>query len=425
LRIFLLSQFNKAHNISTFGGHKMREDLKLKIKENKKKLITNSSPVKKIKGYNSYKSLASANQKDIARKILQNSYANSIELTAQDREIKNAIYESCEKVIKDIQLSEDDFILAGHELDELKGILDKDLIRYCIYRYKYNMFPKNFIVSDYPPCVQIEITSMCNFRCIMCYQADESFSKKTTGFIGFMDIGLFKQCIDELEGRVEAVTIASRGEPLLHPLLPQMLDYCKGKFLALKLNTNASLLDEELSHALLKSDLQTLVFSIDAASKEVYEKIRVNGNFDRVVANIKRFAEIRHKHYGDSKLNVRVSGVKINDEQNLTEMSSFFDAYVDSTAFVNYNPWETSYINSINRVTQPCSDLFRRMFVWWDGVVNPCDYDYKSTLSSWRFDGGPISLSHIWQSDQYQDLRNIHLNGKRSSKEPCSRCVAV
>ena len=58
-----------------------------------------------------------------------------------------------------------------------------------------------------------------------------------------------------------------------------MLKYCEGKFLGLKINTNASILNEELIHSLLSSDIQTIVFSIDSADKENYEKVRVNGNF--------------------------------------------------------------------------------------------------------------------------------------------------
>ena len=53
-----------------------------------------------------------------------------------------------------------------------------------------------------------------------------------------------------------------------------MLRYCEGKFLALKLNTNASMLNENLIHELLASDLQTIVFSIDAKDKDSYEKMK-------------------------------------------------------------------------------------------------------------------------------------------------------
>ena len=38
-------------------------------------------------------------------------------------------------------------------------------------------------------------------------------------------------------------------------------------------------------------------------------------------------------------------------------------------------------IVQVNEIATACSDLWRRMFIWWDGIVNPCDVDYKSTLA--------------------------------------------
>ena len=64
--------------------------------------------------------------------------------------------------------------------------------------------------------------------------------------MGHMDLDLYKNIIDQIEGKVEAVTLASRGEPTLHPKLPEMLDYLSNKFLEVKLNTNATRLNEKL-----------------------------------------------------------------------------------------------------------------------------------------------------------------------------------
>ena len=60
------------------------------------------------------------------------------------------------------------------------------------------------------------------------------------------------------------------------------------------------------------------------------------------------------------------------------------------------------------------------MFVWADGKVNPCDYDYKSTLSKWNVKNK--SISEIWNSKEYTSLRQKHLDQKRNTIEPCIRC---
>ena len=127
------------------------------------------------------------------------------------------------------------------------------------------LYDGNKIISEYPPLVQIEPTSICNYRCIFCYQIDPRLTNKKNSHMGIMDLQLFKSLVDELEGKVEAISLASRGEPTINKMLPEMLNYLDGKFLAVKVNTNASLLDETISRAILDADIQTLVFSADAA----------------------------------------------------------------------------------------------------------------------------------------------------------------
>ena len=53
-----------------------------------------------------------------------------------------------------------------------------------------------------------------------------------------------------------------------------MLAYTNDKFLNLKINTNASLLNENKIHAILSSGVKTLVFSADAADEKLYAKLR-------------------------------------------------------------------------------------------------------------------------------------------------------
>ena len=109
-------------------------------------------------------------------------------------------------------------------------------------------FPKEKKIYDFPIYLLIEPVSACNLRCVMCFQIDESFTSDS-GFMGNMDLNLFKKTIDEaVEGGTKAITLASRGEPTLHPHLGEMLEYCKGKFFELKINTNATLLNEKLIH---------------------------------------------------------------------------------------------------------------------------------------------------------------------------------
>ena len=354
--------------------------------------------------------------------LIKKNFKKENNLSLKDKELVSIVLRSYQKSIKKTKLEDSEFILAKHEISEFFSLEPKNILRYVIYRYKYNQYPKLKILTDYPPNIQIEPTSQCNLRCIMCYQSDKSFSSKSAGFMGYMKLDLLKKIIDEIEGKVEAVTFASRGEPTLHSELEKFLDYCDGKFLGLKLNTNATLLDEKKINSLLSSDLQSLVLSIDEKNKENYEKIRVNAKFEKIMKNLELLKNIREKNYKNSKLRIRISGVKINTDQNIEEMSQFYREFADEIVLVDYDPWESAYENKINNIDEECSELYRRMFIWHDGKVNPCDYDYKSVLSKWN--ANQDSIKSIWTSKYYNEIRNLHKLKQRSKIEPCSRCIS-
>jgi radical SAM protein with 4Fe4S-binding SPASM domain len=334
------------------------------------------------------------------------------------------VFRACRDLIEPAAVGDEPrFSLLEHVDDELGRVSDSDLPRYLFYRYRYDVFPQVPHVDDFPPCLQVEPASVCNYRCVFCFQTDSDLTTPKNGHMGTMDLDLFKRVVDEAEGRCEAITLASRGEPLICKEIDQMLAYLAGKFLALKINTNAWYLDETKAHAILQSGANTLVFSADAAEEPLYSQMRVNGKLERVLGNIERFQDIRSRLYPDSKLITRVSGVRFSDEQDMASMERVWAHLVDQIAFVAYNPWENSYQRPLNDISTPCSDLFRRMFVWYDGRVNPCDVDYLSTLSVGNVKDQ--SVSNLWQGEAYSALREAHVGGRRCETSPCNRCTVV
>ena len=291
---------------------------------------------------------------------------------------------------------------------------------YLIFRYKMQYLPRNRIVYDFPLHLLIEPVSSCNLRCIMCFQIDESFTN--SNLMGMMDIKLFKNIIDQaVAGGTKAITLASRGEPTLHPKLDEMLEYCSGKFFEIKINTNATKLSEKLIHQILKSGVTIMVFSIDSYTKDEFESIRVKGVFEEVLNNIKKFKEIKEKNYPDSGCETRVSGVKVNKEQNPKKFREFWQNYVDNVVMVEMeNRWDTYHNPKEIMASGPCDIIWERMYVWFDGLCNPCDNDYKSELCV-----GSVkeqSIRDIWKSSKFTELRNAHLNNKRNTMYPCDRC---
>ena len=214
-------------------------------------------------------------------------------------------------------------------------------LEYLSFRYKFKKNPEEKKLTNFPLYVLIEPVSTCNLRCTMCFQVDKTFTRKP--YMGLMDINFYKNIIDECKDNgTKAITLASRGEPTLHPKLPEMLEYTKDKFLELKLNTNATRLNEKLIRAILRSNVNELTYSVDESDKEKFEKIRVNANFEEVVSNIKLFNKIRKDEFPDSKTTTRISGVLVNESQDQERITDFWKEIVDHVVFVKCQlRWDT------------------------------------------------------------------------------------
>lgn len=305
---------------------------------------------------------------------------------------------------------EDSFISSSDETDWLD---------YIIYRFKLRVFPERKIVADFPVYVLVEPTSVCNLRCTMCFQVDTGFTRKP--YMGLMDVDFYRRVIDELvAGGTKALTLASRGEPTLHPKLGEMLRYAKDKFIDLKLNTNATRMTEQLCRDIIESNVTELVFSIDSHEKPIYEKIRVRGKFDEVLDGVILFKNVRAK-YAKQMTNTRVSGVRFMQDQDPDGFLAFWKDHVDHVGYVDIEErWDT-YNNAQHQdKTHPCSYLWERAYVWWDGIVNVCDVDYKSLLSTG--DLRTSSMRDVWHGKLYTKMRETHLAGMRSEFKPCDRC---
>lgn len=317
-----------------------------------------------------------------------------------------------------------DFVLTPYIASDILSYSNSSIIPlYLFHRYRYDVFPEKKILDHFPPYLQIEPSSVCNYRCTFCYQANPELTKRSYGHMGKMSLETFKKVVDEAEGNVEFISLASRGEPLLNKDIEAMLAYTRGKFLNLKMNTNASRLTEEKAHAILKSGIKTLVFSADASKEPLYSQLRRGGKLDNVVKNIERFNKIKDTHYPQSEMITRVSGVKCREDQDLDEMEAFWGDLAQQVSFVQYNPIDNVYKQEENDIKSPCSELWRRMFIWWDGKVNPCENDYQSMLSVGNFNSN--SLKELWQSDNFKKLRQNHLDQQRSQRFPCRRCTST
>lgn len=315
------------------------------------------------------------------------------------------------------------FNLNKHEEIYCNSINDINyLFQYLIFRRKFRLSGEKKISFKNPLYLLIEPVSSCNLRCPFCFQTDKSFTRKP--YMGIMKWKLFKKAIDEADDiGVGAITVASRGEPTMHKKFGEMLKYISTKknIFELKTNTNATFLNEKMCHQIFESNVNQIVISADHYIKSDYERLRKGAKFEKVVKNVDLLYAIRKKYYPSSITEIRVSG--IDDDRNLNR-EKFKNFWIKRSDHVTAGyPVErtNTYNNKVHPdINDPCENLWDRMYIWFDGIANPCDADYKSYLSYGNLNHN--SITEIWNSKKLQELRNKHLENKRKNIDPCNKC---
>lgn len=137
---------------------------------------------------------------------------------------------------------------------------------------------------EYPAIIQMELTSRCNLRCIMCPISSEQRKLKDDEVLfSFDELKKFEGAIksaDELE-------LTGFGEDLYHPQALDILRWFKSLKVGINVTTNGQLLTPELSKIVVEEGLcDVFCFSIDAATGHTYRRIRRGGRWDRLTANL-------------------------------------------------------------------------------------------------------------------------------------------
>ena len=97
---------------------------------------------------------------------------------------------------------------------------------------------------------------------------------------------------------------------------------CKTKNAFTSFNTNATLINETVAAELLRSMVDCIQISFDAATAETFERIRVGTTFEQVVQGIKTLIEVKRKSGGK---HLQVNMVFVVNKDNAEELTSFME----------------------------------------------------------------------------------------------------
>ena len=136
-----------------------------------------------------------------------------------------------------------------------------------------------------------------------------------------MEWELFTQVIDDLPTLSE-LHLQGLGEPMMHPRFFDMITHAASRGINVTTNSNVTLLTRERAEKCVTSGLSTLHVSLDAATQETYERIRVRAHFDRVLRNLGHLRDAKRDLASETP---RVRLVMVLMRQNLEELPTLVD----------------------------------------------------------------------------------------------------
>lgn len=287
---------------------------------------------------------------------------------------------------------------------------------------KYD-FPEG--AESFPKMVVVNVSYVCNAKCIHCVHTVYPSSRKVIGDDIFISDEVFERLADECGMHGSYIRITGSGEPLLHPNILNMVKYAKKKGCKISMITNGSLLTKDKADFLLDCGIDGIEFSVDAVTKETYEKIRVGLDFDTLLKNIRYVKKRRDVLKKNTNLIVSFVEENMNKHEKSIAESFWVPDYVDK---IQFRVWLTyAKLDSISERRnlmpdrEPCPYPFERINMDSQGGIHLCafDIDHRTYYGNIK----DTSLEKIWRNEELDYIRDMLLKKNFDDIPICSRCT--
>lgn len=274
-------------------------------------------------------------------------------------------------------------------------------------------------LPPFPRVMLIELTNRCNHRCSFC------FNSRSTRKKGDINSALLTSVLKEAyKLGTKEVGFYMTGEPLLFKGIERYIKLAKETgYEYIYITTNGVLASYEKIKSLVSAGLDSIKFSINAATKETYKLIHGKDDFDKVLENLKQTRDFRDRN--NIRLKIGVSYVLT--DANYREKQYALDTFgkmADDMVFdkvKNHGGYQDN--ESASQVAQktPCSMLFNRFHVSFEGYFTLCCIDYQNYLAV--SDLNHASLAEAWASKLAVDMRVKHLSSDIKGTL-CYNCIS-
>jgi MoaA/NifB/PqqE/SkfB family radical SAM enzyme len=192
--------------------------------------------------------------------------------------------------------------------------------------FLYHSFSKDTPIGVFPLSVDVNVTDRCNFKCLMCRGADPDYEPKPD-----MSIEVMRTIIDDMRKMHIPYLTLTGGEPTLRfNFILETLRYARENGITVGMVNNGSLLNERKIVALAEAGLHRLAFSLDGATEETHDRIRMRGSYAKIMANLAICKRLRQEKGYRFRLHVNtvVMGPNVGQLVKIAEIARGFGATV-------------------------------------------------------------------------------------------------
>src|SRR5436190_6237280 len=139
--------------------------------------------------------------------------------------------------------------------------------------------------------LEMDITSRCNIRCVMCYHSFDRFAHSKAVLL---PVETFDALAGALLPHAHTLTLSLGSEPTTSPyFVPILRSAARHGVPNLTFFTNGTLLHDGTIAAIIHPNVTEICISVDGATAATYEAIRRDASFDEVIGNVRRLIAAR------------------------------------------------------------------------------------------------------------------------------------
>ncbi|MEA2056540.1 MAG: glycosyltransferase [Patescibacteria group bacterium] len=281
----------------------------------------------------------------------------------------------------------------------------------------------------FPKDIFIEPTNNCNAACPLCPTGSGQLKRAR----GFISRALYKKIIDEVVFRCQTLYLWNMGEPFLHPHIFELIRYAKKQGIFTMSSTNGYAL-RSLSQVreLVDSKLDRLIVGIDGMDQDTYARYRKNLKLKDIIAGLRYLKKIKQdENLSCPKVDFQFIVMRHNQGQlaaardlakeldmnfrpkflslEMVNASDPEDWLPDKDALTIYQKERGKYRLKKKKINSACV-AWNGMVINWDGLVNPCIFDYygKNTLG----DLNQQTVSQVWAGAKFTEFRRKVINNR-------------